>query len=132
LPEFLLPFSNSQRLFRPTLAPFVVVGLGVAGISCTLILDPAGPRGLGEPYECLRDPSNPAPPIAFCRYGVAPGENGEPDLPPLIGLRDSGELGLLPGDALNGVEARAYLGGVTYCEPGVGGLEVGGRPNSFL
>jgi len=75
-------------LFSPTLAPFAAVGLGVPGVSGTFILEPAGPRGLGDPYECLLDPSYPFPPIAFCNKGLAFGENGDPDL----GLPDNGEF----------------------------------------
>lgn len=43
-------------------------------------------------------------------------ENGDP------------EALLLP---LRGVADLEYLGGVLYCEPGVGGSEVGPRPNSW-
>lgn len=69
-------------LFNPTLTPFAV-GLGVPGVSGTL--ETPGPSGLGEPYECLLFPFNP-PPIAFCNNGLAPGENGVPDILPDDGL----------------------------------------------
>ena len=76
------------------------------------------------------------PPIAFCNKGLAPGENGDPDKEADAGLPlpDNGELEyppLLPGEPLMGVGVLLYLGGVTYCEPGVGGVELGGRPRSF-
>lgn len=122
---------------RPTLAPFPANGVGVLGVSgiVEFALDPAGPRGLGEPYECLLDPSNPAPPIAFCIKGEFPGEKGEPALLPDFGLPDRGEFEKLPmwlaGDPL-GVGVLATRGGVLYCEPGVGGFDVGGKPRSFL
>lgn len=35
------------------------------------------------------------------------------------------------GVLLSGVDERGYRGGVTYCEPGVGGAELGARPSSF-
>jgi len=66
-------------LFNPTLAPFPA-GLGVPGASATFILEPPGPRGLGDPYECLLDPFIPVPPIALCNNGLAPGEKGDPDM----------------------------------------------------
>jgi len=52
-----------------------------------------------------------------------------------FGLPDSGEFEKLPillaGEPL-GVGVLATRGGVLYCEPGVGGFEVGGKPRSFL
>ena len=78
-------------------------------------LEPAGPRGLGDPYEYLRDPSNPAPPIAFLAYGVLfPGEKGEPDTLLDPGLPD-GEFEKLPillAGELFGVGVLANRGGV--------------------
>jgi len=54
---------------------------------------------------------------------------------PDLGLPDSGEFEKLPillaGEPL-GVGVLATRGGVLYCEPEVGGFEVGGRPRSFL
>lgn len=64
-PEFLRPFSYSHRLFKPTLAPFPVKGLGVPGVSGNDILEPPGPRGLGVPYEDLLAPFKPPPAIVF-------------------------------------------------------------------
>lgn len=121
-------------MFNPTLAPFAA-GLGVPGVSGTPIRPP-GPRGLGDPYECLLDPFNPAPPIALCKNGLAPGENGEPDtLPdaalPFLERGEFEKLPLLAGDPLNGVGVLAYLGGVAYLVSGVTGVELGGSPRSF-
>ena len=92
-PEFRLPFSYNHLLFNPTLDPFAANGLGVPGVSGTFILDPPGPRGLGDPYEALLFPFNP-PPIAFCNNGLDPGENGDPGIPEPFGLPlpDNGEL----------------------------------------
>jgi hypothetical protein len=103
-------------LFNPTFTPFAAVGLGVAGVSGKFALDAPGPRGLGEPYECLLVPFNP-PPIAFCNKGLVTGEKGDPDMLPELGLpfRDRGDseyLSLLPGEPLIGVGVLAYLGGV--------------------
>lgn len=119
-------------MFNPTLDPFDAAGLGEPGVCCKLILEPACPRGLGEPYECLLEPLVPTPPIAFCKYWLVLGENGEPEeLRPLRGLPDCGELGLLLGDPLIGVGVRVKRGGVTYDSPEANGLLEGGSPKSF-
>jgi hypothetical protein len=112
------------------------VGLGVPGVSSALALEAPGPKGLAEPYDCLLFPLKPAPPIAFCNNGLAPGEKGDPEILPDAELPflESGEFeypSLLPGDPLNGVGVLANLGGVAYFESGVGGTELGGRPSNF-
>jgi hypothetical protein len=127
-------------LFNPTEGFFAPEGLGVPGTSCAPNLDPPGPNGLPDPYECLLDPPSPAPippPIAFCNSGLAPGENCDPKLSP-SGLSfpfpDNGEFGklpLLPGELFN-VGVLLYLGGVEYLASGVAALVLGGSPNSFL
>ena len=47
------------------------------------------------------------------------------------GLPEAGLPLRFAGELLNGVDVLLYLGGVTYSEPGVGGLELGFNPRSF-
>jgi hypothetical protein len=105
-----------------------------------LNLELPGPNGLADPYECLLVPPNPAPIppfMAFCNSGLAPGENWDPKLSPRglsLPFPDNGEFGklpLLPGELFK-VGVLLYLGGVEYFASGIGALELGGSPNSFL
>lgn len=120
------------------LAPFPAKGLGVPGPSPpNRLVAVLAPSWLGEPNDDFLPP--PKPPVtAFWNRGLAAeGEYGDPlrllseaGLP----LPESGEplydLLLVADPARDGV--REYLGGVLIAELGVGGVELGGRPRSFL
>jgi hypothetical protein len=122
----------------PTLDPFPANGLGVPGPSPpNRLVAVLAPSWLGDPNDDFLPP--PKPPVtAFWKRGLAAdGEYGDPlrllseaGLP----LPDSGELVcdllLVADPARDGV--REYLGGVLIAELGVGGVELGGRPRSFL
>jgi hypothetical protein len=91
-------------------------------------LEPVPPtlalREEGEPCDCLLFRSLPPLATAFCKSGLADGENGDPPMGLLAGvsLPERGELEYeelrLPGVPLREVDDRGYRGGVTYCDPG--------------
>jgi hypothetical protein len=76
-PELLLPLSHNHLLFKLTLFPFPMDGLGVEGPSNKFPFGEPGPRGLGDPKEERLAEPNP-PPIALLNNGLEFGENEEP------------------------------------------------------
>jgi len=65
LPEFLLPFSYSHLLFRPTVDRFPVAGVGVAGPSPNTLEAVLALSGLIDPNDDLLPP-----PTALCSRGL--------------------------------------------------------------
>ena len=132
-------------LFRPMLLRLpAAAGLGL-GLSGTNSDAPKLDAPKLVPSDGLGEPSDPmderlAPFMAFCSSGLLgdpmPAKPPAPlMLPlPLIGLArllEAGEvekLRRLLGEPTDGV--RENRGGVLYADPGVGGLEDGGRPSN--
>ncbi len=119
-------------MFRPMLLllPFTGLGLGVSPPNSEPLR--FAPIGLGEPRELKDD--RLAPFMAFWSSGLL-GDTRPPKftLFPLIGLSrlETGEvekLRRLAAEPTDGV--REKRGGVLYADPGVGGLDDGGRPSS--